>query len=358
MELMQLAEELERQRSERMDIIVPSKEMFAQPTVDDVHINFPAPTGGGSYTQVMPLTDWAHSQVSSKLDIPLKYYRKMREEAPELLARNINEWLPGPDKKLVSKPKNRKLLLRTLDGTVRAVLSDRYRILDNHDLLLRALEQFREVGAELHRADLTENHMYIKAIVPHTVQEIRSGDTVVPGVTIQNSEVGAGAFKVTPFMLRQVCSNGMIGESAITKIHLGRQHDQGIIEFSTETKIAENATLWLQVRDIIKGAFDPVVFNKWVQQVRMGTEIEIENPVLAVDNVIETFGISDDMKDDLLYHFSKEGDMTQWGLANAVTRTARDLEDPDKIIEMEIIGGQVAVMKVGNQAPQIAGSVA
>ena len=344
MELIALAKELERQRESRMDVIVPSTEIFAQPTVDDVNLNFLVPTEEGPKMDVMPLSDWAHSQVAGKLDIPLKYYRRMREQAPELLARNINTWLPTTNKVLVSNPQNRKLLLRTMDGNIRAVLSDRYKILDNHDLLLKSLEEFREVGAELHRADLTPNHMYIKAIVPHTIEEIRLGDTVVPGVIIQNSEVGAGAFKVMPFMLRQVCSNGMIGESTITKIHLGRKQDQGIIQFSAETQMAENATLWLQVRDIIRGTFDPATFKRWVSQIRMGTEVEIHNPVFAVDNVIETFGIDEAMKDDLLNHFSREGDMTQWGLANAVTRTARDMEDPEKVIEMEVIGGKVAVM--------------
>ena len=67
MELRALADELERQRESRMDVIVPSTEIFAQPTVDDVNLNFTVPGEGGSQPQVMPLTDWAHSQVSAKL---------------------------------------------------------------------------------------------------------------------------------------------------------------------------------------------------------------------------------------------------------------------------------------------------
>ena len=349
MELRALADELERQKETRMDVIVHSKNMFASPLSDDIRLDFemPAPKGNESETtpflsrDVLPLTDWAHSQVSNKLEIPKKYYDKMRERNPELLARNINEWLPDKD----------KLLLRTLDGNVRAVLSDRYKIMDNHDLLLSCLEEFKDMGAELHRADLTESHMYIKAIVPHTREEITQGDTVIPGVIIQNSEVGAGAFKVLPFMLREVCTNGMIGESTITKIHLGRKQDTGIVQFSQETQMAESKTLWLQVRDIIRGTFDPVTFKQWVQSVRQGTEVEIHNPIYAVDNVIESFGINDSLKEDLLNHFSREGDMTQWGLANAVTRTARDLEDPDKMIELEAIGGQVAVMPAKTLIP-------
>lgn len=35
----------------------------------------------------------AHRQISTYLDIPLKYYERMRKEAPELLAYNVNRWL-------------------------------------------------------------------------------------------------------------------------------------------------------------------------------------------------------------------------------------------------------------------------
>ena len=355
MELIALANELERQKTARMDFIVHPRDIFAQPDDTDVNLNFLRPAVIGDNMEqmpsdemeVMPLTDWGHSQLSNKLDIPLKYYRRMREHSPELLARNINQWMPKKDTKS-------NLLLRTLDGRVRAVLSDRYKILDNHDLLLNCLEEFRNMGAELHKADLTESHMYIKAIVPHTKEEIRQGDTVIPGVIVQNSEVGSGAFKVTPFMLREVCSNGMIGESAITKIHLGRKQDAGVVQFSQETMVAEGKTLGLQIRDIIRGTFDPVTFKQWVQQVRAGTEVEIQNPIYAIDNVMESFGINDALKEDLLNHFTKGADTTQWGLANAVTRTARDLEDPEKVVELEAIGGQIAVMPAKTLIPVVA----
>ena len=348
MQLLDLARELERQKEAGMDVIVHPSQTFAQPTEDqeDVALNFVVP-GSGREMEVMSMTDWAHSQVANKLDIPLKYYRRMREHSPELLARNINEWMPEKDAKS-------KLLLRTLDGKVRAVLSDRYKILDNHDLLLSCLEEFKDMGAELHRADLTESHMYIKAIVPHTKEEIRQGDTVIPGVIIQNSEVGSGAFKVTPFMLREVCSNGMIGESAISKIHLGRKQETRVVQFSQETRMAESKTLWLQVRDIIRGTFDPVTFKQWVQAVRVGTEVEISNPIYAIDNVIESFGINDTLKEELLNHFTKGADTTQWGLANAVTRTARDLENPEDVVELEAIGGKVAVMPSSALIPVMA----
>lgn len=343
MKLVELANELERQKESRIDVIVDSKTVTAIPSEEDIRFAFGIPTEHGTEPNMMKLTDWAHSQVSNKLAIPKKYYDRMRQEAPDLLSININQWMPDKN----------KVMIRTLDGNIRAVLSDRYKIMDNHDLLLSCLEEFRNMGAELHRADLTENHMYIKAIVPHTREQITSNDTVVPGVIIQNSEVGSGAFRVQPFMLREVCTNGMIGESAITKIHLGKQNDTGLIQFSQETQVAESQALWLQVRDIVRGTFDPVTFKNWVRTIQAGTEVEIHNPIFAVDNVVKMYDMPDSTKEELLYHFSADGDMTQWGLANAVTRTARDMENIDDAIKLEQIGGEIAVMPAKQLIPAL-----
>ena len=64
-------------------------------------------------------------------------------------------------------------MLRTLDGQVRAVLSDRYRRLDNFDLaesVLPILQQLPEVRFE--SVELTETKMYLKCITPRLKYEI------------------------------------------------------------------------------------------------------------------------------------------------------------------------------------------
>ena len=50
----------------------------------------------------------------------------MRSDAPALLAHNVNHWFK-------TQPAER--MVRTLDGKARAFLSNRYRRLDNFDLL-------------------------------------------------------------------------------------------------------------------------------------------------------------------------------------------------------------------------------
>jgi hypothetical protein len=101
-------------------------------------------------------------------------------------------------------------MLRTLDGKVRAVLSERYRRLDNFDLAeQRAAHpagQLPEVRFE--SVELTETRMYLKCVTPRLKYEMAPGDVVQAGVVISNSEVGQGTLSVQPLLFRLVCRNG------------------------------------------------------------------------------------------------------------------------------------------------------
>ena len=88
-------------------------------------------------------------------------------------------------------------MIRTLDGEVRAVLSDRYRRLDNFDLAENVLPILQRLeGTSLESVDLTETKMYLKAITPRVTFEVAPGDIVQAGVVITNSEVGCGTLTV------------------------------------------------------------------------------------------------------------------------------------------------------------------
>jgi hypothetical protein len=138
---------------------------------------------GGSpvYYGVTPL---ARRQLADKLKIPYAYFERMREEQPVLLDRNVNTWLQSEDD---------RRMLRTLDGQVRAVLSDRYRRLDNYDLaesVLPILQQLPELRFE--SVELTDTRMYLKCVTPRLSYEMAPGDVVQAGLVISNSEVGQG----------------------------------------------------------------------------------------------------------------------------------------------------------------------
>src|SRR4051812_43979350 len=65
----------------------------------------------GTGSMPFDVSDSTHEQIANALDIPLPYYRRLREDAPELLASNINTWL--------SRGSGRRLIrtMRSQEGT-------------------------------------------------------------------------------------------------------------------------------------------------------------------------------------------------------------------------------------------------
>jgi len=340
--LTEIAEELERQKNNRYDVVVPSDQLIILKDGENIKVDVPLPNGE---KKRHGLTEWAHCQLSEKTKIPKRYYDRMREEGQlDLLADNINTWLPSKDKRLV----------RVLDNNIRAIVSDRYKIMDNNDVLFATLEELQKIQEErgfrvdVKRSDLTEKNLYIKITSPDLSDDvIHLKDRTEPvhgGVIISNSEVGAGAFNVKPFMNVLVCQNGLIGDHIFKRVHLGAERGIGLIDWSDDTLMKQDDALWSQIRDMIQGTFNPEVFHKWVDELNGVASIEIEKPVLAIDNVIKKFDLGKNKKDALLNQFAKESP-TQWGLAMAVTRVAQDEENYENQIKMEEIGTQILKTK-------------
>ena len=93
---------------------------------------------------------------------------------------NANTWF---------KHESSQRMLRTLDGSARAYLSNRYRYIDNIDIagvtlpILGGLPDIRFESCQI-----TESRMYIKAVNPRLQAEVSPGDIVQAGIIISNSE--------------------------------------------------------------------------------------------------------------------------------------------------------------------------
>lgn len=340
LKLEELSKELQRQKENSKDIVVDSRKIYARPgsvtekTPGGEELILRIPESVDELPRGYTLTEWAHSQLAEKTGIPGKYYNRMMEAGRyDLLAKNVNAWVHSKDRRLI----------RILDGKVRAILSDRYRPMDNYDLLFCALDEFKRHGVDVHRCDLTERHMYVKVVQPHEIREIKEDDKVVPGLILSNSEVGDGSFKVEPFMLQLKCSNGLIGEQVIRRIHMGERKNVGDI-WSDETLRKKDEVLWSEAKDVIKTTFDPTIFNEWVEKLKRGTEVEVESATQAVDSVAAKYNISEEKKKDLLDFFTTQ-EATQYGLVNAMTRLAKEEEKPENQVDLERAGNDVALLE-------------
>ncbi|HYN44415.1 MAG TPA: hypothetical protein VER35_00290 [Candidatus Limnocylindrales bacterium] len=327
-QLVPVFHELKRQRDSRKDLIIDSRTLTAVAEPERIVIDIPK---SGAH----PLTQWAHNQLSDKVQIPQKYYGRMIEAKNfDLLAENVNAWLPTEDKRMI----------RIMDGNIRAILSDRYRVLDNYDLVFLALDEFAKAGAEVHKVNLTESHLFVKAVTPKLQEEIRPGDIVQGGLIIKNSEIGASRFAVEPFVLRLKCTNGLVISQGYSRVHLGKRKEEGEFTWSSDTINLENQAIWSAVRDVIGQTFDPASFVAIVERLKNNAETPVKEPVQAVSNVVTAIGLTEATKEMLLKNFLEEKDYTQWGMTNALTATARQLPEPDDQVNLETRASDIALM--------------
>ena len=330
----ELYQKLEEQRENRKDMIADTRSLIIN-SVDGIS-SLSVSTGDDVVSYVV--SDVAHRQIADRLGIPFKYYDRMRLEYPVLLDQNINGWLmKNPEKRM----------LRTMDGRLRAFLSDRYRRLDNLELVDHVLPVIAQMkGCSIESCDITETHLYMKIINRTMKAELTPGDVVQAGFVISNSEIGLGALKVEPLVYRLVCRNGMISKDlAHKKYHAGRQvedTDNAYELYSDETLAADDKAYFLKVQDIVSAAVDETRFNLTVDKMRASMNVPTgDNPVKTVEVLGDKYILNKTERATILRHFIMSNDYTAFGLVNAVTRSSQDISDYNRATELERLGGTI-----------------
>ena len=325
--LHELLKELERQEREKRDYISPASSLRLK---EDGHTLSMGEHG-------FRTTALFHRQAAEVLKIPVKYYMLMQKEKPELLAENVNSWLAD---------REQKYMIRTLDGIARALLSDRYRRIDNKEVATAVLPLFAGVqGIEVMSCEVTETKLYLK-IVNHRVEARAVGDIVQAGIVVSNSEVGMGAVTVMPLVYTLACKNGLIVNSlGERKTHIGRS--LGIFEgiLSDETKAAEDKAFLLKLRDVVKAALDETVFRRVVDELERAAETPITGHVEeVVELTCREYGMNETEQEGILRYLIECGELSRYGLSNAVTRASQDAVSYDRATELESIGWKVITM--------------
>jgi hypothetical protein len=318
MKLQSLIEELEKQKPLKWDKRVNSAqiEMALEETSLVLWIE---------NKKLFSITKPCHAQIAEKLEIPLKYYHKMEESAPELLTENVNTWLRQNEK---------EIFIRGLGNSVRAFLSDRYRVIDHLDVLMCALNELQAHDAEIEDCFLSEIEMNIKVKSAKLRDFVRhKDDLIMGGLFLTNSETGHKALRVEPRMFRVKCSNGMIVEElVIREIHLGNGAE------------ADDEIFYLLLRRAIQGLFNG--FGEIVNTLRESTEIKVKNPQKLISNVADHYKLSEAQKGNILMAFGAEPEYDKYGIANALTLAAQKEESWEKSVEMERIGGRLITLPV------------
>jgi hypothetical protein len=324
----------------------------------------------------------ADGHFAEKLGVPVAYLRRLREQRLDLYDANVNGWVQGvrnpaypnfadTEPEFLADPDRRTVTVRLFQGdpgelgVMRAMLSDRFGIIDNLDVTVAALQGIADAGihTEILACDLTEGRMMIKVAAPdifvkapRLLENYRSpfkgrnlpewarrkfgvdGDGMFAGFVLTNSETGGGAYNLTARVGVLSCLNGMMRtQDAMKRRHVGSKLEEGVIEWSDETYKKTLDLITAQTTDAVRKFLSEQYLNDVVAEIegRAGTEIE-GNAADAVQVVARQVGFTDAQRDGILDHFIRGGQMTAGGIMQATTSFAQELEDADVAYEMEV----------------------
>lgn len=338
--MQEMAAEILRQNQVKADYLVSTQNLVMEDWGQQPMLHL-RDNAGMELVEPLDIQQTVHQQLGDYLDIPRKYYKRMRSEDVGLLAYNVNRWLQR-------KPEQR--MIRTMDGHARAFLSNRYRRIDNLDIANITLPIIGEMpDAHYESCQITDDYMYIKVVNPRVTAEVVPGDIVQAGVVISNSETGQGSVCVRPLIYRLVCTNGAVVNAArIRRNHIGRisSTDENFFIYSQETLAADDKAFILKVQDTVRACVNEARFAQIVDKMRESTEARLDTRDLpgVVKLASANFDISEEESGGVLQRFLEGRDYTLYGLGNAVTRYSQDVESYDRATKLEEIGYSVMTM--------------
>lgn len=333
----------------------------------------------------MPLRimDGAHRQLAEKTGIDWGYYKKMLDVAPDLAATNIQHWLQkAPARRLIRLLSGITAADKAALGSVgaiynvRAILSDRFRPLDNITLLQTALAEFARVGAYITDWGLDEQRFYLRASSdPRDTAAILAdkrepgnhtfvNERIAFGVAIKNSETGHSMLDVDPWALILRCLNGLIAMQSLGIVHVGRKAEEDGI-WQSDTRRLDDAATFLKVRDRIRVAFDEPSVVRVANAIETGAAplaLPAGQPMFEfVGNVGRKYDLNEReveiLKEEVGHELGETGrPMSRFAFSQGVTATARRIGDEGNVgrrAELEAAGWKVltsttaALLKAG-----------
>jgi hypothetical protein len=362
---------LKARRAQKIDVVVPTNQVRAQggniliQGLDSIQVPSHTRLTEDGVTTVPGFTynpsglyqptSVVDQQISDLHKIPVRYLRKLREQDVELFDINVNRHAErATGSNLVRLIWGQVPGHLTTTGIVRAILSDRYAIIDHLDTVLSVLAGLDELGfggENITSLDLSDRKLYIEIDAPQVavhgrelIQNYKSpftGQTsaelplVHAGIKIVNSEIGHGAFEVKPFARFEVCANGAtIDGFGVRKVHVGKQLSQGEVNWSQDTLRAANELVRNQVKDAV-GQFLSVDFlQARVDEWRELAGVEVVKAAETIKVIADELVWTEDESAAILNKFIKGGDTSAFAIGQAVTAQAQDVTGADRSHEL------------------------
>jgi Domain of unknown function (DUF932) len=289
------------------------------------------------------LTHWAFGQLANRVGAPAEYLRGL--PAP-LACDNLNHGLANRKAQVGDRASNTARLLFHVNGGVlcRALTSDRYARIWNHEVAERllALESqgwgparptIRAIDDRLPLYASDHDMFVFLAHSELSIAEPGQDGALYRGVIVENSEVGAGALKLTRFLYREMCGNHIIwGAKDVEDLslrHVGNVRDR-MHRWSMVLKQYANAS----------ASGDRLMVSKAMETVIADTKEGVLDKLFGA----RSLGLSRKVLDssyDAVMPAQDGSPNTVWGMAQGITRHSQSLPHADRRTELDRAAGKL-----------------
>jgi len=233
----------------------------------------------------------AQQSIAWRLGIPIQYLRRC---PPDMQAYNMNHW--------IKHERNEELFFRFTHEDVRAIFTPKYTPVDNFEIMERldSLGYKPDTQVQCH---LDPEFMSLSILEGQESFEI-DGDRMTPGISLGNSEVGLASLSISAFVLRLICTNGMISTDGVAASY--RHVSRKILEEFPEVMTRVGNEL-----------------GKQKDRFRLSVESPVQNPAMTIESFNRRFGLSKHEKEAVEWgHMMEPGGRTMFEVVNAYTRAS------------------------------------
>jgi hypothetical protein len=261
----------------------------------------------------------AQRSIAWRLGIPFNYLQKC---PPELQAEQMNHWIKHERRsqlfvRYVSNVSN-------VSNEIRAIFTPRYKPVDNFEVLARLDEM--GYGPDT-KVQCHHDAEFMLLSIPDGKRTFKiNGDRMTPGISISNSEVGLASLSISAFILRLVCTNGMVAK---TEISASYRH--------VSTKIlTELPQVFERVADGL---------GKQKDRLKLLLESPVADPLMTIGNFNRQFALGEMEKSAVEWAWPQEAGETMFHVVNVYTRAAAMEGLPaESSFRLQRVGGEVLGM--------------
>lgn len=285
----------------------------------------------------------AISQISEKMGVPAKYLRELSAGdawQKQLCATILNEHSGWTNRT--------RVLIRAVGMEVRGVLSDSYRRLNAVDILTAFIKEARNRGAVVSDAYMNDTKVWCETILPTPIEiPTRKNGTVIifAGARFSTSDYGNGSVDMRAFLLNGACLNGMVRESVMRQVHLGRCLPDSI-DLSKKTYELDTRTTVSAVTDLTRGLYSRDNIMQKAIEIQGASEIDVDFDKELKGLVQRGALLKNEGREveKLLMNNNPDdgvtGGATLWKLTQGITAFARE-QEPERSRELHEISGQL-----------------